>query len=66
MAKRLYRSVTDRKIAGVCGGLAEYLDIDATVVRIIFIALLLFGIAPIILVYVIMWLLIPEKPVDNA
>ena len=62
MAKRLYRSVTDRRIAGVCGGIAEYLNIDPLVVRLIFVALLLFGIAPIILIYLIMWVVVPDNP----
>ena len=43
MAKKLYRSRTDRKIWGVCGGLAKYFDIDPTVVRVIAILTLLFG-----------------------
>ena len=60
--KKLYRSTTDRKIAGVCGGLAEYFGIDSTVIRLIFLALLVFGIAPIILLYVIMWIVMPEPP----
>ena len=41
--RRLYRSRTDRKIAGVCGGLAQYLNVDPTVVRIIFLVLLFIG-----------------------
>ena len=35
MNKKLYRSVTDKKIAGVCGGLAEYLNVDVTVIRVL-------------------------------
>ena len=60
--KKLYRSATDKKIAGVCGGLAEYLEIDATVIRLIFLVMLVFGIAPIVLVYLIMWIIMPEPP----
>ena len=45
MEKRLRRSTRDCKIAGVCGGLAEYLDIDATVVRIAYILLSFFSAA---------------------
>jgi phage shock protein PspC (stress-responsive transcriptional regulator) len=66
MAKKLYRSTTDRRIAGVCGGVAEYLDADSLVIRLIFIALLLFGVAPIILVYLVMWLVVPEAPASEA
>ena len=60
--KKLYRSRTDKKIAGVCGGLAEYFGIDATIVRIIAFALLLPGWLPGFLPYVIMWVIVPQKP----
>lgn len=57
--RRLTRSTTDRKIAGVCGGLAKYLNIDPTVVRIIFLIALLsasFG----FWAYLIVWIAAPE------
>jgi phage shock protein C len=57
--KRLYRSRTDRQWAGVCGGLAEYFNVDATLVRLIFVALTLLG-SPGLILYIIMWLVIPE------
>jgi len=60
--KRLYRSTTDMKIAGVCGGLAEYFKIDPTIIRIIFIILLLPGGFPGFIPYVIMWIVVPVKP----
>lgn len=62
MAKKLYRSKTDRKIAGVCGGLATYFDMDPTVVRLLFVLLALMG-GPGILLYIIMWIVVPEEPV---
>ena len=46
----------------MCGGLAEYLDVDSLVIRLIFVALLLFGVAPILFVYLIMWIVVPERP----
>jgi len=58
MAKRLYRSRTDRKIWGVCGGLAKYFDIDPTVVRVIAIVSLFFGTLG-IWVYIIIALIVP-------
>lgn len=61
--KRLYRSKTDRKIAGVCAGIAEYFNIDATVVRVIAVILLLPGWLPGFLPYVILWFVVPENPV---
>jgi len=61
MAKKLYRSTDQRVIAGVCGGLAEYFDIDVTIVRLIAVALLLPGGLPGILPYAIMWIVVPSK-----
>ena len=58
--KKLRRSRTDRSIAGVCGGLANYLGIDATILRILTLCLILFG-GMSLWVYIIMWLLIPEE-----
>ncbi len=62
MAKTLYRSKTDRKIAGICGGLGKYLNIDPTLVRVVFILMLLPGGLPGILPYLILWIVIPEEP----
>ena len=62
MQKKLYRSTTDRRIAGVCGGIAEYFGVDSTVVRLLFIAMLIFGVFPIIFMYLIMWAIVPEAP----
>jgi len=59
--KRLYRSKTDRKLAGVCGGVAEYFNIDPTIVRVIW-ALLAFFYGTSILLYIIMAFVVPEKP----
>jgi len=59
--KKLYLSDTDRKIGGVCGGLGEYYDKDSTLFRVLFVAItIFFGIG--ILLYLIMWLIIPRKP----
>ncbi len=58
--KKLYRSKTDRKIAGVAGGIAQYLDVDPTVIRIGFVLLALPG-GPSIIFYFILWLVIPEE-----
>lgn len=61
--KRLWRSRKDRKIAGVCGGLGEYFGIDPIWVRLAFVILLLLG-GSALLVYLIMWLLVPLEPKD--
>ena len=56
--KKLYRSKNDFKIAGVCGGLAEYFNVDPVIVRILFILLIPFGfIGP--LAYLVMWAMVP-------
>ena len=64
--KKLYRSRTDKKIAGVCGGIAEYFGIDATVVRVIFILLLLPGGLPGFLPYLVLWIVVPKEPLGSA
>ncbi len=65
--KRLYRSRTDRKIAGVCGGLAEYMEVDPTIVRLIAILILIFtGFVPMIFIYLIACLVIPLKKRNSS
>ncbi len=59
--KKLYRSETDKKIAGICGGLGEYFDVDPTVWRVIFVILLLPGGLPGLIPYLILWLIIPTE-----
>ncbi|MEN4010512.1 MAG: PspC domain-containing protein [Chloroflexota bacterium] len=59
--KRLYRSTRERMIGGVCAGLADYLGMDATVIRLIFL-LLFFMAGNGLLIYLIMWLIVPEEP----
>ena len=60
--KKLYRSKKNRMIAGVCAGLAEYFNIDPTVVRLIYILLTIFtAIAPFVIIYLIMWIIIPNQ-----
>jgi len=58
--KRFYLSTTDKKIGGVCGGLAEYFEIDPLLVRIAFL-FLIFGIGSGLLFYLILWLLAPKQ-----
>jgi len=59
--KRLYRSRDNRWIAGICGGLGEYLNVDPTVVRAAFVLFALAGGSG-ILAYIILWFIIPEEP----
>ncbi len=60
MTKKLYRSRTDRKIWGVCGGLAKYFDKDPTTIRVIAVLSFLFGTLG-IWAYIIMALVVPEE-----
>jgi phage shock protein C len=56
---QLTRSVTDRKIAGVCGGIAQYFGIDPTLVRIGFVLAALVGFG--VLAYVVLWIVLPRS-----
>ncbi len=65
MEKRLYRSPTERRIAGVCGGLAEYFNVDPILVRVIFVVLfLLSGIG--LLAYIILWLVLSVRAKEEG
>jgi phage shock protein C len=59
--RRLFRSTTDKRLAGVCGGLAEYFDIDPLLVRIGFVVAALAG-GPGLIAYVILWIAVPKAP----
>ncbi len=61
MAKKIYRSRKDSIIAGVCGGIAEYFEIDSTLVRLLFVLVVLLGGVG-ILAYIIAWVIIPQNP----
>jgi phage shock protein PspC (stress-responsive transcriptional regulator) len=59
--KRLYRSRDNRMIAGVCGGIGEYFDVDPTIIRLLWILFIFAGGAG-ILAYLVAWIVIPETP----
>jgi phage shock protein C len=59
--KRLYRSLQDSKIAGVCGGIAEYFNVDSTIIRLLAVLTIFFGGGGII-AYLVAWLIIPLAP----
>ena len=56
--RKLTRSETDRRIAGVCGGLAEYFGVDPILIRIAFVVLAVMG--PGILLYIVLWIVMPK------
>ncbi len=61
MEKKLYKSSTDKKLAGVCGGIAEYLGIDSTIIRLaLALAVLCAGVG--VLAYIVAAFVMPDKP----
>ncbi|MBV9989343.1 MAG: PspC domain-containing protein [Chitinophagaceae bacterium] len=58
---RLYRNDADKILGGVCGGLASYLRVDPTIIRIVF-ALISFGAGTGILLYILLWIILPSRP----
>lgn len=66
MAKRLLRSAHQKMLGGVCAGLAEYLDIDVSVVRLLWAGIaLVTALLPMTLFYIIAWIVIPQAPLSS-
>ena len=63
--RKLYRSRTDRKLAGVCGGLAQYFNLDATLIRVLFVVLAVLGGSGLV-IYLAMWIIVPNEPSGAA
>ena len=61
MAKRLQRSRTEKMMAGVCGGLGEYFDVDPTIIRLLWVVVTFMGGAG-VLAYLILWVVVPLEP----
>ena len=62
-ANRLYRSRKERKIFGVCGGIANHIDTDPTIVRLLFVIGAFASFGFVVLVYIAMAIVVPEEPV---
>jgi phage shock protein C len=58
--RKLYRSRTQRMVAGVCGGLAEYFNLDATLMRVLFLVLAVVGGSGLV-IYLVMWIIVPDE-----
>jgi phage shock protein PspC (stress-responsive transcriptional regulator) len=58
--KQVYISETNRKIAGVCGGIGEYFEIDPVLIRVLFL-ILFFGLGGGLIIYIICWIIFPQK-----
>ena len=63
MEKKLYKSEKDKKLCGVCAGIAKYFSLDATIVRLALVAFCLLG-GSVILAYIICAIVMPEEPSD--
>ena len=59
--KRLYRSKKDRMLGGVCAGLGEHLDVDPTVIRLVWVVVTVLSLGTGIIVYILAWIIIPEE-----
>ena len=62
--RQITRSSTDRMLGGVCGGLAQYLGVDSTLVRLGFVLLTFAGVSPVL--YLILWLVMPSESATSA
>lgn len=63
--KKLYRSMTDHKLTGLCGGIAEWLGIDATIVRLLVVIGALFSFGAVALCYIVASIVVPKAPYSN-
>ena len=64
--KRLYRSKKEQMLGGICGGLAEYIEVDPSIIRLIWVVLIVFSWGLFILVYIAAWIIIPESPEEST
>lgn len=62
--KKLYRSNVNRMLGGVCGGLAEYFNIDPTIVRLVAVLGFFATASAVLWAYIILWIVVPESPVN--
>jgi phage shock protein PspC (stress-responsive transcriptional regulator) len=62
--KRLYRSLDNRYIGGVCGGLAKYFEMDVVIIRLLFFLALVLGGGGFI-AYVVLWIVVPDEPINS-
>ena len=64
--KRLYRSKKEQMLGGICGGLAEYLDVDPSIIRLVFVVLIVLSWGLFLLVYIAAWIIIPASPEEST
>lgn len=64
--KRLYRSKKEQMLGGICGGLAEYIDVDPSIIRLVWVVLIVLSWGLFLLVYIAAWIIIPASPEESA
>lgn len=64
--RKLYRSRDDQMLGGVCAGIADYFEMDASIVRMLAVVLAVIGNAAVVIAYIVMWIVVPETPLDQA
>lgn len=64
--KRLYRSKKEQMLGGICGGLAEYLDVDPSIIRLVCVVLIVLSWGLFLLVYIAAWIIIPASPEEST
>lgn len=64
--KKLFRSNTNRHMTGLCGGIGEFLNIDATIIRVLFVIFAIFSFGTMLLVYFISSIFVPSSPYSNT
>ena len=64
--KRLYRSKKEQMLGGICGGLAEYIDVDPSIIRLVFVVLIVLSWGLFLLVYIAAWIIIPASPEEST
>lgn len=64
--RKLFRSTTDRKITGLCGGIGEYMNVDPTIIRVLLVILSLFSFGTMLLIYAILSIFVPNSPYGNS
>ncbi|MFF2483282.1 PspC domain-containing protein [Paenibacillus sp. NPDC058071] len=63
--KKLFRSTTDSKITGLCGGIGEWLGVDPTVIRVLTVVLAFFSFGAVLFAYFVISLLVPKAPFSD-
>jgi phage shock protein C len=64
--KRLYRSKKEQMLGGICGGFAEYIDVDPSIIRLVLVVLIVLSWGLFILVYIAAWIIIPASPEEST